>query len=223
MRVLVAACSVAVLASSCSSGVSVQRTTVGVRPVSSSPGCPKTFRFTGEIAARGRGRVSYRWERSDTPPGPVHTVHFAAAGTATVDDLRTFQTSADGWQVLHILRPYDRRSARASFSVACTPGVIAVAAGVSPQVSRACTQRFVFTGHVTAGGPLEVTYRWARSDGSLGSVQTLRFAAAGTLTSTFAWVVAAAPYAGWAELRVLAPTGPAPARAPFRKSAPCIR
>lgn len=51
--------------------------------------------------------------------------------------------------------------------------------------------------HITTNGPGVVTYRWARSDGGTGSLETLHFSAAGTQNVETKWYLGSAAGPQW--------------------------
>ena len=85
--------------------------------------CPKTFRFTGKIKAKKKGRVQYKFIRSDGANAPVHTLNFTKKGDKTVrtswrlggPSLRNY----DGWQKIKIVYPRQVQSKKAKFKLRC--------------------------------------------------------------------------------------------------------
>ncbi len=66
--------------------------------------------------------------------------------------------------------------------------VTAASASVSePEFRGSCPHRFNFSGRITANREGTVRYRWLRSDGSAGAVETLAFTTAGTRTVATYW------------------------------------
>lgn len=85
--------------------------------------------------------------------------------------------------------------------------VINTSTFVSPPFSTSCPQIFNFTGTITTNGAGSVTYRWERSDGTLGPIQTLPFAFAGTLNVVpDSWNLNFTT-SGWARIQIISPNG----------------
>lgn len=107
--------------------LSVTSATVSVTPSHSNGPCPVTFTFTGKVALNGKGRFTYKWERSD---GAVDTLtHPAVAydGVHAALVTETWQLGAalpafhpfHGWVKLHVLTPTDVVSGPAEFTLDC--------------------------------------------------------------------------------------------------------
>jgi hypothetical protein len=102
-----------------------QVTKASIKVDDSSPAdCPHTFTFTATFTLSGPGTVTYRMEaRSDTPgftfnlPGDL-TGSFEA-GTQSVVYYLDIQDTVSGWAQFHILKPNDKTSNQASFSLSC--------------------------------------------------------------------------------------------------------
>lgn len=64
-----------------------------------------------------------------------------------------------------------------------------------------------FIADITVDGPCTVTYKWERSDGVSGLVETLTFSAAGTKQVTDTWMLGGGPGTGvvWERVSVLTP------------------
>jgi hypothetical protein len=75
-------------------------------------------------------------------------------------------------------------------------------------------QTLTFSGWITADGPTTVRYRFRRSDGTVGPVQTLTFARAGRQSVSTTWSLGIA-YTGWMSLEVLDPNPVTSTRAAF--------
>ena len=90
-----------------------------------------------------------------------------------------------------------------------TFSVTAVVASVSPtSFTGACPKKFDFNGTVAANGPGTVTYKWVRSDGASGPVQTLIFSSAGSqAVSADDWTFggSGSSYSGWEKVQILTP------------------
>ena len=74
-----------------------------------------------------------------------------------------------------------------------------------PAISGGCPAKVHFTGRIRATGPLEVTYRWLRSDGSKTD-HTIQFARRSEQAIGTDWTLSK-NYSGWIQLVI-----PAPAR-----------
>ncbi len=85
--------------------------------------CPKTFRFTGKIKAKKRGRVQYKFIRSDGANAPVRTLDFMKKGEKTVrNSWRLGDPSLQnykGWQKIRIVYPQQSESGKAEFKLRC--------------------------------------------------------------------------------------------------------
>ena len=83
--------------------------------------------------------------------------------------------------------------------------VVGLAAQVDPaSYAGPCPKTFNFIGAITTNGPGTVTYRWERSDGSIGYVQSATFSAASLQTVTRSWEIGKT-FTGWQRLHVLTP------------------
>ena len=85
-----------------------------------------------------------------------------------------------------------------------TFGIVGVTATVAPSSSVSCPQTFNFTGQIVVNVGGTVTYRWERSDGSMGATQTFRFAAGGAQSFVDSWTISS-NFGGWERLHVLTP------------------
>jgi hypothetical protein len=87
--------------------------------------CPTVFRFHGTIRAEGRGRVTYRFQRSDHPTTPINEVDVGSAAVARVETEwhlgRQSERPFEGWQTLEVLTPQPLTSERATFRMTCVP------------------------------------------------------------------------------------------------------
>jgi len=169
-------------------GALITKVSASVSPSAySSTVCSKTFTFTGKITTSRAGTVKYLWERSDGVKSSVGTLSFAKAGTKSV--YYSWSTTGDysGWVRLATTSPEKISSSKASFTETCTFAVISVTASVSP-TSATWDQVFTFTGKITVNKAGTVKYKWVRSDGGIGSTQTLTFSKAGTKPVTTSWL-----------------------------------
>jgi hypothetical protein len=80
----------------------------------------------------------------------------------------------------------------------------AIASVDLPVYSGGCPKRLTFTALISTNGPGTVTYRWERSDGSPGPVQTLVFPSAGTQSAGEYWQLGGS-YSGWDRIHILTP------------------
>jgi serine/threonine-protein kinase len=106
---------------------------------------------------------------------------------------------------------------RASFALASSQ--VTVTASTAPPVAvTACAKptTFTYSAALTTTAPGSVSYRWVYSSGTVGRVQTLRFAAAGTQQVPGGSVQAKAAGSGWAEVEMVSPAGSASNRATYR-------
>ncbi|HKB04638.1 MAG TPA: hypothetical protein VKD90_20610, partial [Gemmataceae bacterium] len=83
-----------------------------------------------------------------------------------------------------------------------------------PAIRGPLPQTVTFSGWVTSDGPTTVRYRFRRSDGVVGPVQTLTFARAGRQSVSTTWGLGVA-YTGWVSLEVLDPNPVTSTRAAF--------
>jgi hypothetical protein len=92
-----------------------------------------------------------------------------------------------------------------SVTLAPSFAVVGTTTSVNPTFSNTCPQTFTFNGTITTNGAGSVTYRWERSDGTLGPIQSLPFAFAGTQNvAPDSWSVNST-MAGWARLQIISP------------------
>ncbi|MFI6323683.1 hypothetical protein ACIBG8_39565 [Nonomuraea sp. NPDC050556] len=75
--------------------------------------------------------------------------------------------------------------------------------GVRASVDGECPAQVGFTARIRSGRGT-VTYRWVRSDGTKGRIQTLRFRHAGVKTVRSRWTIED-DYPGWQAVQVLSP------------------
>jgi len=94
-------------------------------PADYSGPCPTIFRFHGKIRVEGRGRVTYRFQRSDHPTTPIHEVDVGSASVVPVETEwhlgRQPERPFEGWQTLEVLTPRSLTSERATFRMTCVP------------------------------------------------------------------------------------------------------
>ena len=87
--------------------------------------CPTRFRFHGTIRVEGRGRVTYRFQRSDHPTTPIEEIDVESASVARVETEwylgRQSERPFEGWQTLEVLTPQPLTSERATFRMTCVP------------------------------------------------------------------------------------------------------
>ncbi len=180
--------------------------------------CNLGFGVVGSITATRAGTVAYRWERSDNAIAPIEYVTFDSAGTKTVSADWFLTGNYSGWMRLKIITPNEIASVRTPIVSNCvTPEqrVTDVTASVSPTHSMSCSQRFMFTGVITADRAGVVRYTWDRSDNALDTNnRSVTFTGPGSITVTDTWDLSA-PYTGWEQLRVLSPGATASSRANF--------
>ena len=96
--------------------------TLSAQPSDYAGRCPAIIVFRGRIhATGGRGRVSYRFLRSDEAVGPIHTVEVDRP-ISTVETTWTLggpTETFEGWQALQILEPQAITSVPARFRIRC--------------------------------------------------------------------------------------------------------
>jgi hypothetical protein len=70
-----------------------------------------------------------------------------------------------------------------------------------------CPTTITFVGDITVDGPCTVTYRWVRSDGVQGPVETEVFNAAGAIQLSDTWTLGAAGWSStqWERIDILTP------------------
>ncbi|HZD01468.1 MAG TPA: hypothetical protein VFA46_15125 [Actinomycetes bacterium] len=183
--------------------------------------CPVTITFTGTIAVdRGPVKVTYRWIRSDGATGPVETISFSGSGAqgqkvGTTWTLGSPGLTYSGWEAIKLLTPTESTSNQAGFTISCTqppPRVTVGDAGASPAGYKgSCPVTIAFGGTIAVDrGPVEVTYRWVRSDGATGPVETISFSGSGTQRQKVGttWTLGSPgfTYSGWEAIKLLTPT-----------------
>ena len=104
--------------------------------------CPGKINFFARVSAvGGKGRVSYRWLRSDGASAPVQSLVLEGPGSK---DLNTTWTLGgpgrqySEWQALKILEPQEIESQKASFRIQCDSPLSADIAAVKI-LSASCT------------------------------------------------------------------------------------
>jgi hypothetical protein len=151
---------------------------------------PASFAVTGTITAHKAGTVTYRWVYSDGKTSAPATVHFNAPGSMTVTGppIKAAKTSS-GWAKLEVTSPDAVASNKATYQLMCLghghkAGGISALATVTPATSAIkCTAKpttFDFTGTITSGKKVTVTYHWAFSNGTTSAAATLTFTGKGT-------------------------------------------
>jgi hypothetical protein len=128
--------------------------------------CPGTFDFSAQITATDSGVVVYRWERSDGWQSPLALVEFTSAGDQTITSSWSPDTHGSFWQRMHVLSPNEILSGQASFTNQCGTTVTARATVV--RNGTTCPGTYDFTATIAADAPVNLTYRWEGSDGTLG-------------------------------------------------------
>lgn len=73
-----------------------------------------------------------------------------------------------------------------------------------PSHTGACPHTFNFTGLITTNGAGTVQYRWVRSDGATGPVETVIFREAGNKPVLSSWQIGRT-FSGWKKLEILNP------------------
>lgn len=101
----------------------VTQVSVSVNPESYSGDCPHSFKFTGRISARGSGNVVYQWFTSGGIMTAPKTTYFARSSSKIVTFNKELNTTGSFWAALHILKPTNLTSARATCSLTCIPRV----------------------------------------------------------------------------------------------------
>jgi hypothetical protein len=96
---------------------------LGVSPKSYTGKCPKKFYFKGKITAKKKGRVQYKFIRSDGAFAPIKTIHFSSPGSRTVNTTWTlggpnFPVKVR-WQAIQIVYPTSLTSNKANFRLRC--------------------------------------------------------------------------------------------------------
>ena len=98
--------------------------TLSAQPADYSGRCPTIVTFRGRIhATGGRGRVSYRFLRSDDAVAPIQAVEVGRpiSQVETSWTLGGPATTFEGWQALQILEPQQVTSVPARFRIRCAP------------------------------------------------------------------------------------------------------
>jgi hypothetical protein len=164
--------------------------------------------------------VTYRWTRSDGATAPVETITFPGSGAQR----RAVQTTwtlggpdftYKGWEAVKLLTPTGAVSNQADFTVSCAPAPPHATAGnVSAKPASYegwCPVTITFTGAISVDrGPVGVTYRWVRSDGATGPVETVSFPGSGpqsqSVKTTWTLGGSGTKYSGWEAIKLLTPT-----------------
>ena len=83
--------------------------------------CPVTIKFTGKIStAGGKGKVIYKFLRSDGASGPTETLVFDSPGSKDVGTTWKLGTPLyAGWQSIHVIEPLETDSGQAHFTMQC--------------------------------------------------------------------------------------------------------
>ncbi|MGA7991618.1 MAG: CARDB domain-containing protein [Thermoanaerobaculia bacterium] len=119
--------------------LSVTAVSLSVSPVHSKGPCPAVFTFTGKVELNGRGRFTYKWERSDgaidsTAP---HGATYNGSTPTIVSETWTLGAPGPlfhpfhGWVKLHVLTPNDKVSNEAKFTLDCGGGTTPVGGPVT--------------------------------------------------------------------------------------------
>ena len=98
--------------------------TLSAQPADYQGRCPAIIVFRGRIhATGGRGRVSYRFLRSDDAMAPIQTVEVdrPISQVETTWTLGGPTETFEGWQALQILEPQAITSVPARFRIRCAP------------------------------------------------------------------------------------------------------
>jgi hypothetical protein len=169
----------------------------------SSQACPNTFDFAADITLNGPGTVKYRWERSDGTQRPDVTLTYSEAGTKTVTDSWPLSQIGNFWEEIHVLSPNNVTSG-AGFTNSCGAATAVVASASPSGYQGDCPGTFDLSADITAYAGT-ITYRWERSDGTVGTERTLTFPVTGTKSVTDSWQVHAIG-SNWARLHILTPT-----------------
>lgn len=105
-----------------------------------------------------------------------------------------------------------------------TPAVVNIETSVDPTSSDACNKVFTFTSKIYTNAATTVTYKWLRSDGATGSVQTLTFTSGGMQTVSEQWSLgplsASSHMNGWERIEIVTPNSTLGNQAPFTLSCP---
>lgn len=88
--------------------------------------CPTRIQFKGIIHSDTKGKVQYRFIRSDDANTPVKTIIFSQPGKLNVNSSWTLGSpdlpTYEGWQALEITYPFHSVSNKARFSIRCHRG-----------------------------------------------------------------------------------------------------
>jgi hypothetical protein len=175
---------------------------------------------TKSTAPAGRQLIRYDWDFGDDSSGEGYKVIHFYAGNAREPSVEyraclTVTDNMGGTNQACTQVKINTAPAANSFSVT------SVEASVKPTAARQCPAEFNFTGSITTNGAGSVTYRWERSDGGMGIVQTLSFAGAGTQTLTNSWTLSP-PGANtyWEVVHVLTPNDMTSSQATFTLMCP---
>jgi hypothetical protein len=146
-------------------------------PVAYRGWCPVRMMYAATITVdHTPADLTYHWNDGTASAGAptLHVTHSPVTITRTIDPA----DSTTGSLSLDVLSPVSASSNVAHFSVMCQSVAVGTAT-VSPasytgDCSRGIT--FTFTGTVSVtNGPLDLEYRWTRSDGSTGPTESLSF------------------------------------------------
>jgi hypothetical protein len=159
----------------------------GTRP------CPFTINYTYDITTNGPGTVTYHFEQSNGATSSTRTLNFAAAGTQTVSYTWTVSGSGTYSVRCRTLTPNDMSGNSAPVTVTCevVPSAVTKVQAVSAPGSgtHPCPFTINYTYDITTNGPGTVTYHLEQSNGVTSSIRILNFAAAGTQTVSYTWIV----------------------------------
>ena len=167
--------------------------------------------FTGRITTDGRGKVKYRWLRSDGGKTRETDLDFQVPGTKTVTTSWQFIPNKDKhyWKTLEILSPNPLKSnpARIGWEPPGFEVTKAVTVASTPAYQGECPQELVFNSQITVNGRGRVRYRVVRSDGRTGGEGELVFEGPGPRPVTSRWRVDGErwPTQAWLGLEILSP------------------
>jgi len=75
---------------------------------------------------------------------------------------------------------------------------------MNPSVSRGCPAKVHFAGNIHPYAPVQVVYKFVRSDGAISPEQTINFTAPRVQPISFDWELSK-DYSGWVQLVILSP------------------
>jgi len=184
-----------------------------VAPPSAAVSCatPAAFTFTGTLVVSQPGPVSYRWIYSSGPPSPVHTLQAGHAGGYQVSGgVVKASTTGTGWAEVQVTSPLTVTSNKALYQLTCVTAVVTIALGSQPASPHAvqcgtAPPTFTIFGQIKSSVAGQLSYHWARSNGTQTTPQSVGVSAGQTVNVTDSVTAASDTYSGNDTLDVTGP------------------